>query len=166
MRVARCAETLARIYGASTRKARVAGMLHDLARLYSPERLIAEAQARGIAISELERGHPLLLHAQVGAALARERFGVTDPEILSAISKHTEGAGEMSPLDCAVYLADTLEPGRDFPERAALWELARKDVHAAMRETLREMLAYLSKKGLPLTPPALAAAQAFGVEVS
>ncbi len=141
-------------------------MLHDLARLYPPERLITEADARGIPTGELERAHPLLLHASVGAALAREDFGVTDPEILSAISKHTEGASEMSPLDCAVYLADTLEPGRDFAERASLWELARKDVHAAMRETLREMLVYLAKKGLPATPSALAAARAFGVEVS
>ncbi len=164
VRVARCAEILAHAYGASTRRARIAGMLHDIARLYSPDRLISEAAMRGIAIGDIERAHPLLLHAEVGAALAREHFGVSDPEILSAISKHTEGASAMSPLDCAVYLADTLEPGRDFADRAALWELARKDMRAAMRETLREMLAYLSRKGLPMTPRALAAARAFGVE--
>jgi predicted HD superfamily hydrolase involved in NAD metabolism len=79
----------------------------------------------------------MLLHARLGAALAREQFGVTDAEILSAIEKHTNGAEQMSPLDCVVYLADSLEPNRTFSERAALWDLAQRDLAAATRETMR-----------------------------
>ncbi len=137
VRVARCAELLAQRHGLDSRKARLAGMLHDLARLYSPARLIAECEARGLRIDPIEREHPVLLHARLGAAIARESFGVEDAEVLSAIEKHTTGAPEMSPLDCAVYLADSLEPGRTFPERGELWELALRDLTAAMRETLR-----------------------------
>ncbi len=137
VRVARCAELLAQRHGLDSRKARLAGMLHDLARLYSPARLIAECEARGWCIEPIEREHPVLLHARLGAAIARESFGVEDVEVLSAIEKHTTSAPEMSPLDCAVYLADSLEPGRTFPERAELWELAMRDLTAAMRETLR-----------------------------
>ena len=70
------------------------------------------------------------------AAIARERVGVNDPEVLSAIEKHTTGAAEMSPLDAAVYLADSLEPDRKFPERADLWQLAMRDLEGAVRETL------------------------------
>ena len=92
-----------------------------------------ECEARGLPIDAAERAHPMLLHARLGAAIAREQFGVDDAEVLSAIEKHTTGAGEMSPLDCVVYLADSLEPGRSFAERAALWELARNDLDAAMR---------------------------------
>jgi predicted HD superfamily hydrolase involved in NAD metabolism len=136
VRVARCAELLAQRHGLDTRKARVAGLLHDLARLYSPERLLAESAARGIPIGESERRHPMLLHARLGAEIARERFGVEDAEVLSAIEKHTTGAATMTPLDCAVYLADSLEPERSFPERAALWQLALRDLGAATRETI------------------------------
>src|SRR5581483_5858232 len=108
-----------------------------------------------------EREHPTLLHARVGAALARERFGITDPGILSAIEKHTTGAGEMSALDCVVYLADTVEPGRRFPERAALAELAQRDLFAAMRETVRLAIAHHAEKGRYAAPPTIAAARTF-----
>lgn len=136
VRVARCADVLAQRHGLDAAKARLAGMLHDLARLYSPQRLIAECEARGMPIGTREREHPVLLHAPLGAELARERFGVEDREVLSAIAKHTTGAAPMSPLDCVVYLADSLEPGRRFPERAALWELAARDLQAATRQTI------------------------------
>ena len=53
-------------HGVDTRKARHAGLLHDLARLYTPERLIAECEARGFAIEAAEREHPVLLHARLG----------------------------------------------------------------------------------------------------
>ncbi|HVN69405.1 MAG TPA: bis(5'-nucleosyl)-tetraphosphatase (symmetrical) YqeK [Candidatus Binatia bacterium] len=138
LRVAQCAEELALRHGADPRKARLSGLLHDLARLYSPERLIAESEARGLPIDEDERAHPVLLHARLGAALARELFGVEDDAVLSAIAKHTRGAPAMSALDKIVYLADSLEPGRTFAERGRLWDLALEDLDAAMLETQRE----------------------------
>lgn len=146
VRVARCAENLARRHGVDPRKARLAGMLHDLARLYSAERLLAESAARGMAISDREREHPVLLHARLGEALARELFGVEDREVLSAIAKHTTGADEMSSLDCVVYLADSLEPHRKFPERGLLWDLALRDLAAATRETMRLSALHQTKK--------------------
>jgi predicted HD superfamily hydrolase involved in NAD metabolism len=146
VRVARCAENLARRHGVDPGKARLAGMLHDLARLYSAERLLREARARGFAIGAREREHPVLLHARVGAALARELFGVQDRDVLSAIEKHTTGADDMTPLDCVVYLADSLEPNRKFPERAALWDLALRDLEAATRETMHRSAVHQAKK--------------------
>jgi len=150
VRVARCADILAMRHGVSARKARLAGMLHDLARLYSAERLIAESQARGFTISAAERDHPTLLHARLGAALARELFAVEDGEVLSAIEKHTKGADEMSPLDCVVYLADSLEPHRSFAERAELWQLALHDLRAATRETMRLSAVHHARKRAPM----------------
>lgn len=165
VRVARCAEVLAQRHGVETRKARLAGMLHDLARLYSASRLIQEAEARGLRIHPFERAHPTLLHARLGAAIARERFGVEDAEVLSAIEKHTTGSGEMSPLDCIVYLADSLEPGRSFTDRASLWHLATRDLAAAMREVLSMTFRHHAGKGKRPAPPALAAAKRFGASV-
>jgi len=140
-------------------------MLHDLARLYSGPRLIAACDARGIPVDPFERDHPLVLHAKVSAAIASERFGVRDPQVLSAISKHTTAAAAMSPLDCVVYLADSLEPQRSFPERAALWNLAMRDLTSAMRETLVASFGHLRVKGMPIAPQTRAAAVAFGAEV-
>jgi predicted HD superfamily hydrolase involved in NAD metabolism len=146
VRVARCAEILARRHGADARKARLAGMLHDLARLYSPERLLAECTARGMTIDAAQREHPMLLHARLGAAIAHQEFGVEDREVLSAIEKHTTGAPEMSRLDCVVYLADSLEPDRKFSERGELWELALRDLAAATRETMRITALHQARK--------------------
>lgn len=164
VRVARMAENLARIHGADTRKARLAGMLHDLARLYSEERLLRESERLGVPVSDFERAHPVVLHAPLSAALAQAEFAVNDPAVLSAIAKHTLAAGEMSALDCVVYLADGLEPGRDYPGRAELAVLAESDLRAAMRATIGSCLPYLKSKGLPLAPATAAAIKTFGVE--
>ncbi len=164
VRVARCAELLARAHALDTRRARLAGMLHDLARLYSGPQLIAECEKRAMPIDPFERSNPLLLHARVSAAIAAERFGVDDSQVLSAICKHTTAAAEMSPLDCAIYLADSLEPERTFPGRADLWRLATHDLRQAMRQTLLASFDYLRRKQLPIAPQSLAAAAAFGLE--
>ena len=162
LRVARLAEALARAHGVDPHRARVAGLLHDLARLYPADRLLRECGERGLAIDAFERAQPLVLHARLGAELARERFGVRDPDVLSAIRKHTLADAVMSPLDKVVYLADGLEPGRDFADRAALAALAFRDLDTAMRAMLASSVVYLRERGLAIAPQTAAAAQAFG----
>ena len=162
LRVARFAERLARAHGLDAGAARTAALLHDLARLYASDRLLRECAERGMAIDAFERGNPVVLHARLGAELARERFGVDDPDVLSAIRKHTLADAVMSPLDKVVYLADGLEPGRDFADRAALAALAFRDLDAAMRAMLASSTTYLLERGLAVAPQSLAAAGAFG----
>jgi len=164
VRVARSADTLAQRHGVDAYKARLGGLLHDLARLYSAAKLLDECEKRDFFIDDFERAHPVLLHARLGAALARERFGIGDGDVLSAIEKHTTAAGEMSPLDCVVYLADSLEPARKFPERPALWQIALVDLEEAMREVLALAIRRHVRKGLAPAPPTLAAAELFGVD--
>lgn len=163
VRVARMAENFARAHGADPRKARIAGMLHDLARLYSGDRLLSESERLGVPAGDFERAHPIVLHAPLSAALAKAEFGVKDPQILSAIAKHTLGDGEMSPLDCVVYLADGLEPGREYPERAEIAALAGRDLREGMRAALASSLRYLQSKDLPPAPATAAALRAFGM---
>ena len=163
VRVARFAERLGRAHCVDPRRARIAGMLHDLARLYSAERLLEECAARGLPVDAFERAHPVVLHARVGAELARERFGIDDESVLSAIRKHTLADAVMSPLDAVVYLADGVEPGRHFAGRAALAELAFRDLDAAMRAVLASSIAYLRTRGLAISPHTLAAAEHYGI---
>lgn len=108
-------------------------------------------------IDAFERAHPIVLHARLSAELAQEGWGVNDPAILSAIRKHTLGAADMAPLDVAVFLADALEPGRDYPERAALYEIALRDLDAGMAAVLQSTLTYLRKRGLSIAPQTSAA---------
>ena len=157
VRVARLAASLARRHGHDVRRARLAGMLHDLARLYSGERLLEECERRGMTIDPFERLHPVVLHARLSAELAREEFGVTDDVVLSAIRKHTLADPDMSRLDEIVYLADGVEPERNFPERAALEKLAFEDLDAAMLATLQTGIAHLRESGRAVAPVTSAA---------
>ena len=157
-------ENLARIHGADPGKARIAGMLHDLARLYSTDRLVAECEERGIAIDAFARQNPVVLHAPLSARLAQDAFQVRDPEILSAIRKHTLADAEMGTLDCVVYLADALEPGREYDGRAETAELAKSDIRAAMRATIESSLRYLTQRRLALAPQTAAAMNTFGLQ--
>ena len=164
LRVARMAVRLARRYREDVERALLAGMLHDLARLYSDERLLEESRARGLTISAFDEAHPRVLHARLGAELARELFGIDDERILSAIRYHTLGAGSMNTLDAIVYLADSLEPGRDFDERADLERLSFRDLHAAMRETLLSTTAFHGASGASVAPETAAAIELFSPE--
>ena len=71
----------------------------------------------------------------------------------------------MSPLDCVVFIADGLEPGRTFPGRAELWQVAERNLADGMRATLEQSLRYFRKKGMAVAPQTAAAAQRFGVEL-
>lgn len=163
VRVARCADVLAQAHGVDSQQARLAGMLHDLARLYDANRLLEESRKRGIPIDDYALRHPIVLHAAVGAEIARERFGVNDEAVLSAIRKHTLADGAMSELDCVLYLADGLEPGREFAERDELFALSMRDLRAGMRATLRSSVEYLRSRSLPLAPQTARAGTAFGL---
>jgi predicted HD superfamily hydrolase involved in NAD metabolism len=166
LRVARLAERLARAHGEDAHKARLAGLFHDLARLYSADRLLEECAARGMAIDAFERDNPIVLHARLGAEFARDFFGVDDEAILSAIRKHTVAAAEMSRLDTIVFLADGLEPGRTFAARARYEALAFRDLDAAMRAVLGATADYLHERGLEVAPQTRAAAAVFGVRLA
>ncbi|MBQ2086692.1 MAG: HD domain-containing protein, partial [Selenomonas sp.] len=56
--VAETAAALARRFGVAEEQARVAGLLHDCAREFPNENLIAEAEARQIVVEPVERQMP------------------------------------------------------------------------------------------------------------
>lgn len=163
VRVARLADRLAYHHAEDTFAARTAGMLHDLARLFSTERLLEECQARAMPIFAYEKSSPILLHARLGAELARERYGVDDEAILSAIRKHTTADAQMSKLDTILYLADSLEPGRSYEGRERLESLAFLDLERALREVLWASAQYLATLGLAVAPPMAQAARVLGI---
>jgi predicted HD superfamily hydrolase involved in NAD metabolism len=112
VRVETYAAELALHHGLDAAQAAQAGLLHDLAKYFSPLRLLAMAQAEQLPLDAVFMAEPRLLHADVSAIVARDVFQVENPEILDAVRNHTLGRPQMHPMSCIVFLADSLEPGR------------------------------------------------------
>lgn len=150
--VAETAESLARAHGLSPGKARLAALLHDAARESSPEELLKSARSYGLQPDGFTGERPMLLHGPVAAEEARRELGIEDPEVVEAVRVHTTGAPEIGPLALVVYVADKIEPGRDYPSVERLRGLARKDLREAAREILRAIEAHNENRGRPTHP--------------
>jgi predicted HD superfamily hydrolase involved in NAD metabolism len=114
MGVAAMAQTMATIYGQDAHDAFLAGMLHDWDKCRTNKELIADAKRYGIKITKVIKDRPRLLHAHTGACGVAETFPEMKPEIIAAIDNHTVGSVPMTDLDMIVYIADMIEPGRNF----------------------------------------------------
>lgn len=112
MGVAYTATSLAFCHGVDAKKAELTGILHDCAKYYTGEELLTLCEKHGIELTPIERINTALIHAKFGAWLAKERYGIEDEEILSAICCHTTGKPNMTALEKIVYAADYIEPGR------------------------------------------------------
>ena len=112
--VAATAGELAERFGVDVEAARLAGLLHDWCKDTPAEELLFEARVRDIEITDVDRMRPYLLHGPVGAALLADRYPDLDAEIRRAVEIHTFGAATMTDLDRILYVADMIEPGRDY----------------------------------------------------
>jgi len=150
--VARTAERLARCYGVSCARARVAGVLHDIARHWSPEDLLGYARRHRLRVDSSDEAAPVLLHARVAADLARREFGVDDRDVLSAIATHTVAEPGMSPLQKILFVADACEPSRRFAGRAALERAALRSLDDGMIACIASALDYFRERGIAAAP--------------
>ncbi len=147
------ASCLAMKYGADLEKARLAGLLHDCAKYLSSEDQLKTCQKYHIPVSDYERKNPALLHAKLGACFAAEKYGVHDPEILSAITWHTTGCPAMSLLDQIIFIADYMEPNRDQAEDLEqVRALAFEDISACLLLILKDTITYLGNKQCVIDP--------------
>lgn len=122
---------LAHRWCADEERAAEAAILHDCTKKeLLPEQLRLCAKY-GIIPDELERENGKLLHAKTGAAVARFEFG-SDDEVVEAIRWHTTGRPNMTTLEKVLYMADYMEPTRDFPGVEELRRLAYEDLDRAM----------------------------------
>ncbi len=124
------AARLARRYGADETQARVAGLLHDCTKKLDMAEQLALCGQYGIVLDPLEQKALKLLHAKTGAAIARHVYGVDDA-VYQAILYHTTGRAGMSLLEKILYLADYIEPSREFandPDVVRLRETVYEDL--------------------------------------
>jgi predicted HD superfamily hydrolase involved in NAD metabolism len=143
---------LSRFHNIDTKKAGVAGLLHDVSRYMDRNGLLKFAEKTGMKIDAIERLEPKLLHAQISAYIAKTKFGIKDRQILQAISSHTLGRENMTMLEKIVYVADHVEEGRSHAGAAHARHLAEEDINQAIVAISTSMIKYLIGNGLPVHP--------------
>jgi len=125
------AAKLALRWGANEEKLRRAAILHDCTKYLTMEEHLALCAEYSMELDEMERTTEKLLHAKTGALKARYMFG-EDDEVYNAILYHTTARADMSLAEKIIYIADYIEPNRDFPEVEALRAAAFEDLDRAM----------------------------------
>ncbi len=144
------AAALAMRHGTDLDAAMLAGLLHDCAKCYTDEKKFELCEKYHVSLTEFERKNPALIHAGLGAVLAKEKYDVNDPAVCDAIRTHTTGAPQMTPLQQIVFIADYIEPHRDRAKNlTAIRQTAFKDLDRACAMILSDTLNYLS--GSPKT---------------
>ncbi|TBH20786.1 bis(5'-nucleosyl)-tetraphosphatase (symmetrical) YqeK [Thermus thermamylovorans] len=150
LRVAALAREIAERNGLEGDRAYLAGLLHDAARDLEEEELLRLAPPE----NEVEAAHPLSLHGRAARALA-QAWGVEDPEVLEAVEGHVYGVSPSNPIGMALYVADVSEPGRGVNAEIRGLALAGR-LREAYAQAVRNKVAYLQGKGVPLHPRTLA----------
>ena len=152
--VADTAARLARLYGVDERKARLAGLLHDWDKSYDDEGARARARELGLTVDPyvLEE-MPQLLHGPTAAAALARDFPCLPRDVVQAVERHTAGAVGMTDLDMVVYVADALEPGRDYAGldeiRALAGQVPLEELYLA---TFRQVLMNLVERRKRIHP--------------
>ncbi|GAB7386613.1 bis(5'-nucleosyl)-tetraphosphatase (symmetrical) YqeK [Bacillaceae bacterium] len=149
--VVETAVRLAEKYGADVEKAELAAILHDYAKYWPGEKMREIMLQDERAKEVLNYGKPLW-HAHAGAIAAERELGITDPAVLDAIRYHTSGRVGMTLLEKIVWLADYIEPGRQFPGVEKVREIAEDDLDAAIVTAFAQTIAYLAERKQPIYP--------------
>ncbi|MBO4337387.1 MAG: bis(5'-nucleosyl)-tetraphosphatase (symmetrical) YqeK [Lachnospiraceae bacterium] len=148
MSVAYTASCMAMRFGEDPYRAYIAGLLHDCAKCIKDKQKLKLAEKYGLEVNEAEKENPDLLHAKLGSVLAKEKYGITDPQILSAIRWHTTGRPEMTAFEMIIYIADYIEIKRkELPLLSRAREAAFTSLEECMCVILESTLMYLGKKG-------------------
>ena len=140
---------LAERYGADVTKARIAALLHDCTKKLDMDEQLALCKKYHIPLDELERKALKLLHSKTGAAIARDVFAVDD-DVYNAIMYHTTGKPDMTLLEKIIYLADYIEPTRDFPGVEALRRTVYEDLDQGLLMGLTMTIDEMEEMGNPV----------------
>ena len=142
---------LAKHWGADVNDAARAGILHDITKAIDGPLQLTLCEAYGKILSAFSRKYPKTLHALTGSLVAERIFGENEA-VVSAIAHHTTGKADMNLLETIIYVADYMEPNRDFPGVEGLRELAFTDIRAALKLGLEMTLEHLNRQGNEVSP--------------
>ena len=142
---------LAKHWGADVTDAARAGILHDITKAIDGPLQLTLCEAYGKILSDFSKRYPKTLHALTGSLVAQRVFG-ENKAVVSAIEWHTTGKANMNLLEKIIYVADYMEPNRDFPGVEKLRKLAFTDMDAALKLGLEMTLEHLKRQGNEVSP--------------
>ena len=145
------AVALAKCWGADVTDAARAGILHDITKAIDGPLQLTLCDAYGKLLDDFSKRYPRTLHALTGSMVAQRIFG-ENPAVVSAIESHTTGKANMTLLEKIIYVADYMEPNRDFPGVQKLRELAFSDLDGALKLGLEMTLEHLKAQGAEVSP--------------
>lgn len=143
---------LARFHKVDEAPLRQAALLHDCAREFSNEKLVAHAEDWGIEVRDVDRKSPVLLHGKLAVIIAERELGMTEPAMVSAVRWHTAGHPQMTLSDKLFYLADVLEPTRPHDWVLELRAVAHEDVDRAVLTAIDINVGHLIRTGRTVDP--------------
>lgn len=144
--VSESAVKLAEKYGASKEKAEIAGLVHDCAKYMSGEDILNIMRKMGEEIDEVSLKSPDIMHGRASAYIAQTLMEIENEEILQAVRYHTTGKENMMLLEKIVYLADYIEPNRNFPGVDKLREVALTDLDKALLMAFNNTIRFVIDK--------------------
>ncbi|WP_125769933.1 bis(5'-nucleosyl)-tetraphosphatase (symmetrical) YqeK [Companilactobacillus furfuricola] len=151
LRVEKQAQELAEKFGADVLRAGLAGLLHDFAKERSDAQFIDTIKKHQLDPELLNYGNAIW-HGIVGAEIIKDELGVYDEDVLNAIRRHTVGATSMTNVDKCVFIADFIEPKRDFPGIDEARKYAAKSLNSGVAFELKHSIAHLIDKNRKIYP--------------
>ena len=145
------AVALAKHWGVDETDAGRAGLLHDVTKALDGPLQLTLCRCYGKVLDDFSLQYPKTLHALTGSLVAQRIFGENDA-VVSAIECHTTGKAAMNMLEKIIYVADYMEPNRDFPGVEQLRRLAFSDMDGALRCGLNMTLEHLKRQGAEVSP--------------
>ena len=145
------AAELARVWGANETDAARAGLLHDITKALDGPLQLTLCREYGKVLDEFSQNNPKTLHALTGSMVAERIFGENEA-VVAAIESHTTGKPAMNTLEKIIYVADYMEPNRDFPGVEGLRRLAYTDLDGALKLGLEMTLAMLREQKRQISP--------------
>lgn len=118
---------LALLYGIDQNIAALTGLVHDIGKEISKEEKLKYVKEHNIEIDEIEEHNVGLLHAKIGADIAKEKYGFTD-EMRKAIQYHTTAHPNMDLLAKIIYVADKIEENRNYDKVEGLRKIAKENI--------------------------------------
>ena len=145
------AAELAGIWGVDETDAARAGLLHDITKALDGPLQLTVCTEYGVQLDDFSQANPKTLHALTGSLVAQRIFG-ENPAVVSAIRSHTTGKPNMNTLEKIIYVADYMEPNRDFPGVEELRQLACSNLDKALKLGLEMTLSVLKEQGRQISP--------------
>lgn len=146
LRVMEMAIKLAEIHNIDIQKAKIAAYYHDCAKIHDREKLFEFVREYNLEITDDMKNAPQIIHSFLGAKIAEKRYNIKDKEILDAIKYHTTGRKNMTNMDKVIFLADYIEPGREFPGLEKVRSLSERNLDLAMLFALNNTISFLIEK--------------------